>query len=479
MNNSLSMVKNLLWKFGERCGAQLIAFIVSLILARIIEPSLYGELAIVLALTTIMQVFIDNGLSSCLIQKKDSDDLDFSSVFYFNLLFSILLYLIVFFIAPYISNIYGTPLLTLYIRVLSLNVVVSSVKSIQQAYVSKHLIFKKFFFSTIIGTIIAAIVSIYMAYHGFGIWALIVNYLLNNFIDTLILWFTVKWRPQLTFSFTRLKSLLPFGITVFLTYFANSIYGEFRQLLIGKKYTSSDLAYYNRARQFPLLFVENINAAIDGVLFPTMSIVSNDKEEIKNITKSTIVTFTYIFAPLLLGLIAVSKPLILFLLTDKWSSCIPFIPIFCIIYLFQPMHTANKIAIKSMGKGDILIKQEIINDIVGILILIISANFGVYAIAIGYLISSTSDLFVNCYPNRRLINYGIFKQFADIIPVIIPAIVMAIIVYFIPSFGLPYFLVLIIKILVGIIIYVVISKLFKIQAYYDSLNIIKKLLNLS
>lgn len=476
MTNSLNTVKNLLWKFGERCGAQLISFIVSLILARIIEPALYGQLAIVLAFITIMQVFIDNGLSTCLIQKKDSDDIDFSSVFYFNLLLSVLLYLIIFISAPFISNFYDIPLLSLYIRVMSFNIIISSVKSVQQAYVSKNLIFKKFFFSTILGTIIAAIVSIYMAYHEFGIWALIVNYMLNNTIDTIILWFTVKWRPKKYFSISRLKTLLPFGFTVFLTYLTNSLYGEFRQLIIGKKYSNSDLAYYNRARQFPFLFVENINAAIDGVLFPTMSNVSDDRKEIKEITRSTIKISTYIFAPLLFGLIAISKPLIILLLTEKWSPCIPYIPLFCIIFLFQPLHMANKIAIKSMGKGNVLFKQEIINDVIGVLILLFVFKYGVYAIAVGYLISSFSDLIINCFPNRKLIKYGLINQLIDIAPTLLLGLLMCIIVYLIPTIGFSYLLTIIVKIIVGGVFYIGMSMIFHVQVFYDSINIVKKLL---
>ena len=203
--------KNFIWRFLERCGAQSITFIVSIVLARILEPEVFGLIALVTVFTTVMQVFIDSGLGNALIQKKHADDLDFSTVFYFNMVVCIFLYLIMFFFAPLIAHFYGMQDLVPIIRVLSLILIVSGVKNVQQAYVSRQLIFKKFFIATLGGTVCAAIVGLWMAYTGWGVWALVGQMLTNQIVGTIVLWGMVDWRPHLVFSIERLKKLLTYG----------------------------------------------------------------------------------------------------------------------------------------------------------------------------------------------------------------------------------------------------------------------------
>lgn len=266
-----SILKNFIWRFAERCGAQLVTFIVSIVLARILAPEDYGTIALVTVFTTILQVFVDSGLGTALIQKKDADDLDFSSVFYFNFAVCLILYLGMFIAAPFIAKFYNDVSLTPVVRVISLTIVMSGIKGIQQAYVSRHMMFKRFFFSTIGGTIFSAFFGIALAYAGFGVWALVAQQLSNTVIDTLILWLTVKWRPKLMFSWTRLKGLLKFGWKLLVSALLDTGYSNLRNLIIGKMYSSSDLAFYNQADKFPKVIVTNINTSIDSVLLPTMS----------------------------------------------------------------------------------------------------------------------------------------------------------------------------------------------------------------
>lgn len=241
-----SILKNFIWRFAERCGAQLVTFIVSIVLARILAPEDYGTIALVTVFTTILQVFVDSGLGTALIQKKDADDLDFSSVFFFNFTVCLILYLGMFIVAPFIAEFYNDASLTPVVRVISLTIVISGVKGIQQAYVSRHMLFKRFFFSTVGGTIFSAFLGIALAYAGFGVWALVAQQLSNTAIDTLILWLTVKWRPKRMFSWTRLKGLLKFGWKLLVSALLDTCYNNLRNLIIGKMYSSSDLAYYNQ-----------------------------------------------------------------------------------------------------------------------------------------------------------------------------------------------------------------------------------------
>ena len=340
MQSSNSTIYNFIWRFAERCGAQLVSFIVSIVLARILVPEDYGTIALVTVFTAILQVFVDSGLGTALIQKKEADDLDFSSVFYFNLVVCVILYIGMFVASPYIAAFYGDDTLTPIIRVLSLTIIISGVKGIQQAYVSRNMLFKRFFFSTIGGTIFSAILGISMAYAGFGVWALVVQQLSNTAIDTLILWITVKWRPKKLFSWSRLKVLLSFGWKLLVSSLLDTGYNNLRNLIIGKMYSSADLAFYNQGDKFPKVIVTNINTSIDSVLLPTMSNVQDDKERVKQMTRRAIKTSTYVMAPLMMGLAFCAEPIVSLVLTDKWLPCVPFLRIFCITYMFWPVHTA-------------------------------------------------------------------------------------------------------------------------------------------
>ena len=374
-----SVIGNFIWRFAERCGAQLVTFIVSIVLARILDPKDYGTIALVTVFTTILQVFVDSGLGTALIQKKNADDLDFSSVFYFNFIVCIILYVGMFIAAPYIALFYKDTTLTPVIRVISLTIVISGVKGIQQAYVSKNMLFKRFFFSTIGGTIFSAVLGIAMAYMGYGVWALVAQQLSNTAIDTLILWLTVKWRPKKMFSYERLKGLFSFGWKLLISSLLDTAYNNLRNLIIGKLYSSSDLAFYNQGEKFPKVIVMNINASIDSVLLPTMSIEQDNPERIKQMTRRAIKTSTYVMAPLMMGLAFCAEPIVRLVLTDKWIFCIPFLRIFCITYMFWPVHTANLNAINAMGRSDWFLRLEIIKKIVGLAILLSTMWFGVMA----------------------------------------------------------------------------------------------------
>ena len=432
-----SVIGNFIWRFAERCGAQLVTFIVSIVLARILDPKDYGTIALVTVFTTILQVFVDSGLGTALIQKKNADDLDFSSVFYFNFIVCIILYVGMFIAAPYIALFYKDTTLTPVIRVISLTIVISGVKGIQQAYVSKNMLFKRFFFSTIGGTIFSAVLGIAMAYMGYGVWALVAQQLSNTAIDTLILWLTVKWRPKKMFSYERLKGLFSFGWKLLISSLLDTAYNNLRNLIIGKLYSSSDLAFYNQGEKFPKVIVMNINASIDSVLLPTMSIEQDNPERIKQMTRRAIKTSTYVMAPLMMGLAFCAEPIVRLVLTDKWIFCIPFLRIFCITYMFWPVHTANLNAINAMGRSDWFLRLEIIKKIVGLAILLSTMWFGVMAMAYSLLLSSVLSQIINSWPNRKLLKYGYLEQVRDFAPGILLAVLMGICVHFVEYMSLP------------------------------------------
>ena len=478
MNNSEiknKTIPNFMWRFAERCGAQLVTFVVSIVLARLLEPSVYGTIALVTVFTTILQVFVDSGLGTALIQKKNADDLDFSSVFYFNFGMCIILYLVMFISAPYIARFYNDSSLTSVIRFISLTIVISGVKGIQQAYVSKNMLFKRFFFSTLGGTLISAIIGIIMAYMGFGVWALAVQQLSNTAIDTLILWVTVKWRPSKRFSIERLKSLFSFGWKLLCSSLLDTLYNNVRSLIIGKMYSASDLAYYNQGEKFPKFIVSNVNTSIDSVLLPTMSSAQDDRNRVKNMTRRAIKTSTYVMAPLMMGLAFCAEPVIKIILTDKWLLCIPFLRIFCITYMFYPVHTANLNAINALGRSDLFLKLEIAKKIVGITLLFSTIWFGVMAMAYSLLVSCVLNQIINSWPNKKLLNYGYLEQLKDILPGILLALFMGICVYFVSFLPISIYLILVIQVVLGATIYIGNSAILKLDAFEYLWNTVKEI----
>lgn len=468
-------IKNFIWRFAERCGAQGVSFIVSIVLARLLEPSVYGTIALVTVFTTILQVFVDSGLGTALIQKKDADDLDFSSVFYFNFTVCLVLYFGMFVSAPYIAKFYGDETLVPVIKVISLTLVISGVKNIQQAYVSRNMLFKRFFFSTIGGTIASAFVGIFMAYIGMGVWALVAQQLSNATIDTIILWVTVKWKPKRMFSWKRLKELLSYGWKLLVSALLETVYNNLRNLVIGKLYSSTDLAYYNQGDKFPKLIVTNINTSIDSVLLPTMASAQDDSARVKNMTRRAIKTSTYIMAPLMIGLAFCANTIVELVLTEKWLPCVPFLQIFCITYMFYPVHTANLNAIKAMGKSDIFLKLEIIKKIVGMALLLSTMWFGVMAMAYSLLVSCVLNQIINSWPNKKLLNYGYLEQLKDILPGILLALFMGICVYFVSFLPISIYLILVIQVVLGATIYIGISAILKLDAFEYLWNTVKEI----
>ena len=461
----------------ERCGAQLVSFVVSVVLARLLEPSLYGSIALVTAITTILQVFVDSGMANALIQKKDTDELDYSSVFYFNLVFCLLLYAGLFFAAPLIGSLYQDPGLTPVVRVLGITVVVSGVKNVQQAYVSKTMQFRRFFFATLGGTLLSAVVGIVMAYMGFGVWALVFQQLVNVTVNTAILWLTVGWRPKRMFSFPRLGVLVSYGWKLLASALLDTVYLKAYQFIIGLRYSESDLAFYNRGDQMPNLVVENINASIDSVLLPVLSAEQDHKGHVREMTRRAVKISTYIMLPLMTGLAVCAEPLIRLLLTAKWMPCVPYLQVFCMIYAFYPLHTANLNAIKAVGRSDLFLKLELIKKVLETAVLLLTMRYGVMAMALGQLFSATVSIVINAWPNRRLLDYSCLLQLRDILPALGLAALMGAVIWPVALLGLADWLTLLIQVPLGVLVYLLGSKIMRVDSFGYVLSIAGKLLH--
>lgn len=460
----------------ERGGTQGIQFIVQIVLARLLSPEEYGIIAIVMVFILLANVFVESGFNTALIQKKDADEVDFSSVLYLSLGVATILYGIIFITAPFVASFYNQPILVKVLRVLSITLFIGAFNSIQNAFIARNMLFKKLFASSLGAVTISGIVGVIAAYSGLGVWALVLQQLTSQLAVAIILWFTVKWRPHLTFSMTRLKSLFSYGSKLLASGLLDTLYRNLRTLIIGRMYTPSMLGYYNRGQQFPQLIVSNINGSIQSVMLPALSAHQDDRKRVKEMMRRAIVSSSFLIFPMMVGMAVVAEPLVQIVLTDKWLPAVPFLQIACFTFALMPIHTANLQAINAMGRSDIFLRLEIIKKIMGLIVLGVSLPFGVYAIALGGVFSGLIGTFINAYPNKELLNYSYKEQWLDIMPSLLISLIMGGIVYLFNFLSFPAWQILILQIVSGGVIYILLAKIFKIESFTYLVGTMKQLI---
>ena len=469
-------VSGILWKFGENGLNQIIQFVLSIVLARLLLPEDYGLIALVTVFITLCDKLVVSGFATSLIQKKDADGKDFSTVFWFSLGMSLALYALLYFGAPLIADFYNTydrENLIAVIRVMGLQVIMVAVNSVQSAYVSKTMQFKRFFWSNLGGTVLSAVVGILMALRGFGVWALVAQYLVKMLGSMCVLWFTVKWRPTLDFSVQRFKALFAYGWKIFAASIIKVLYNDLRSLVIGKFYAPTDLAYYNRGQSFPQIIDSNITGTIDSVFFPTMSHAQSSKETMLAMLRRTVQVSMFILTPLLFGLAAVAKPLVLVLLTEKWLPCVFYLQILSLSFALSPLEIENLQAIKAAGRSDIVLKLEIVKRTLGTVLLFAAVPFGVEWIAVSLLIGNVLSAFINAFPNRKLLGYSYRQQLADILPPLVLSAGMYGSVWLVSLISLPPFAALCLQIVVGMGAYILLAAITRNKSFLYILQMLK------
>ncbi len=454
-----------LWSFAEKIGVQLVSFVVSILLARLLVPDDYGIVAIVWVFISLAQVFVRKGLGMALIQKKDADSLDFASVFWVSLVMSLGLYGLLYVGAPPLARWYGMPLLSPVLRVMGLRLVFLAFNSVQIAKVSRDMDFKKFFYSTLSGTVLSAVVGIAMAWKGFGVWALVAQEMVNILAGTIVMLFTIDWHPELRFSAARMKSLFSYGWKVQAASLLDALYENFQSLYVGKIYPARELAFYNRGKQFPQLVVDNVNASVETVMFPVISAVQDDREALKQTTRQTMKISSYIATPVLVGIAAVAEPLVTVLMTEKWLPCVPFLQVLCMDYALTPLQYANQQAVYAVGRSDINLKLNVLKKVYGFLAILIFTRVSILALCWAVLSTGVFTLLINMLPNRKLLNYGVLEQFRDILPNWLLSGTMFLLVRLVALLQLPEALELLAMILVGISSYVLLSVVFRVDSF--------------
>lgn len=469
-----SIVSNLIWKFSEKIGIQLVNIVIQIILARILLPEDYASVAIIMVFVLLANLIVQSGFGSALVQKEYVDSKDFSSVFYLCLFFAILLYAVIFICAPIIASFYGLNNLTELLRVQAVILFPCAINTVQVAYLSRNMNFSKNFIASIIANILSGVIGVGFAYAGFGIWSLIACNVSNQVFLTMLLWYLVKWRPTLEFSLKRLKFLFVFGWKLLVSSVLSMFYSNIQTLVIGKAFTPSLLGYYNRGELLGSTVMSSVNNAISSVMLPALSKYQNDIVKFKQIYRRTLTLDCFFSFPIMFGLASVAEPLIVLMFTEKWLPAVPFMIMICIARAFDPIHVTNLEAILAVGKSDITLKLEIIKKTIGVILMIMTYSINIYVFVFSNIILALLSTIINSYPNMITFNYSVKQQLKDICPYLLNALVMFMATFSITFLDLNYWLMIIIQICIGVITYVSGCVLFKFEAFYFVLDKIKE-----
>lgn len=466
-------IRSFLWKFFERSSVQVVQFVITIILARILLPSEYGIIALIMVFISISQVIVDGGFNTALIQKKQTDNVDFSTIFYFGLFMALIMYGVLYFTAPFIASYYKQPDLIPVIRVMACVLFFQSIVAVQNAYVARNLLFRKLFICSLVSVLLSGIVGVFMAYHGYGVWALVAQMLVSQGTLAIIMWIVLGWRPQLVFSKERLKTLLDYGWKILTANFIVSVFVNIRKLIIGRFYSPASLAYFDRGEQIPNIIMTNIQTSVQTVMFPIFAKEQDNRIRVKQMLRRTIKMNCFIIHPLMILLIVVAKPLVLLLLTEKWLPAVPFLQIFCVANLFRPITFPNFEAIKALGYSNIALRLEIIKKIVDVALLVTAVFLGIYAIAWSIVAYDFICVFINLQPCKKLLDYSIPEQVRDTIPTLLFSLLAGAIVYWIQLINMPLLLILLLQFFTGAGLYILLCFLFKEESYRYVLDIIK------
>ena len=453
------------WKFAERSSSQGVTFLISVILARLLMPQEYGLVAMINIFIVFANVFVTSGFTASLIQKKDADELVFSTILYCTLTMSVLMYGIIYLCAPAIAAFYNMPDLVILTRVYSLSLILTSYQTIQQAYVSRHMLFKKTFVSTFCGNIISGIIGIVLAYSGLGVWALIGQYISNILINMFTLMYIIPWKPQMIFSLARAKGLMSYGSKILMSQLVSVTYKELSQLIIGKMYTPADLGLYNRGSHLPKLVNTNMDITIRSVLFPAMSNHSDNPERVKQLLRRGIRTSSYLAFFFLTLLATASEPIVKILLTDKWIESVPYMQIFCIYYMFLVISGYNVQAVKAIGKSNEVLKLEVFKKPLFLIVVFLAAQHSIMAVALVSPLNALYAMAMNMGPSRRCLGYSFKEQMSDLQASSLLALAVFVATWPFTLLNMNEFLVMFLQLIVGFMVFIGLSKIFKVDSY--------------
>lgn len=469
----------LFWTFTEVISNQGVQFVIQIFLARLILPEEFGLIGMITVFIAISNSIIDSGFSNALIREKEVNQHDYSTVFYFNLITSIVVYVILYFSSPTISVFFAQPKLSLILRVLAITIIINAFGIIPRAILTRKINFKAQMIINISSSIVSGFIAIVLAYKGFGIWSLVFRTIIMQFIQVVMLSIINRWRPSFVFSKNSFEKLFGFGWKILVSGLIDTIYNNLYYMVIGKMYSASDLGYYTNAQKLRDIAATSISTAVQKVSYPVLSCMQNEEEVLKNMYKKIIKSSVYITFPVMFGLAIVAKPLILLLFGDNWSQSIIYFQILCLAGMLYPLHAINLNILQVKGRSDLFLKLEILKKCVAITLIAISifSKWGIIGLIWMKVVSSVIAFFINSYYSKSIIGYSTLNQIRDILPVLIITLFMGITTYFIGTFVPDYnFIKILIQISFGSAFFIVTSYMFKIEEFFSILDIMKKMI---
>lgn len=424
----------IIWSFVDNLSRQGIVFIFGIILARLLTPYEFGLIGMTAIFLALSEGFVDSGFGQALIRKKECTDEDYSTVFYYNLLVSILLYVILFFSAGLISDFYNKPELKLLVRILSLGLLIKAFSLIQLIILIKAINFKLQTKITIISSLTSGIFGILLAYHGYGVWSLVFKMLLSFTITSLLLWILNSWKPKLVFSMKSFKELFSFGYKLLLSGSLNKIYKNIFYVIIGKYFTATDLGYYTKADQFNAIASENITIVFQRVSFPLLATIQDDISRLRLTYSKIIKSIMIIVFCLLIGMASMSDNIILLLLGERWLPSAVYLQLLCFVGIFQPLQAINQNILKVLGFSGIVLKLDIIKKIIVIPVILVGIFYGIKIMIFGMILHALVAYLIDSYYSGKFINYPTQQQIRDILPSFTIALVTGIFVYLIGAY---------------------------------------------
>lgn len=470
-------IRGVLWAAIDKFAIQVGSFVISIILARLLLPSDYGMLGMLSIFIAVSNTFINSGMGSGLIQKQERTNADFSTVFIFNLAVSLVFYIVLYITAPYIANFYNTPMLVPLTRVVSLTLIINSFAIVQRTRLIIKVDFKSLAKVNAVSVIISGLIAIYFAFKGLGVWALVIQTITQSIIAVIILWIINRWKPQLVFSKKSFKDLFGFGSKLLLAGLYATSLNEAYNIAIGKKYSSSDLGYYDRAKSYADMSAGTVTSILQQVTYPILASLQNERERMISIYSRLIRMTAFFIIPAMTLLSLLAKPFVSVLLGENWLSVVVLLQWIAFARIVTPISAVNMNILNAVGRSDLFLKVDLAKFPIIVLVMIITIPIGVKAIVIGYVITSLISFFINAYMPGKLFGYGAFSQLRDITPMIIATGIMAIFVYIVGLILRSDILHLIFGGIVGLITYGGVAFLLKIDEVKEVKDLFKQIIN--
>lgn len=473
-NLKAKATRGLFWSSVDRFSSQGISFVFSIFLARILDISDYGIVAMIVVFMAVAQAFVDSGFSSALIRKPDLNEEDKSTAFYFNIVVGLTCYGILFIVSPLIADFYDEPLLSPIIRVTGLSIIFNSLCVVQRALFTIAVDFKTQAIISLACTVISGVVGLVMAYNGYGVWALVGQSTISTFLNFVLLWLCSRWRPVTGFSKASFRYLFNFGSKLLASGLLDTLYNNAYPIVIGKFYNSAQLGLYSRAQGYASLPSSNITGILQRVTFPVLSLMQDDDQKLANNYRRLLRMSAFVVFPLMIGLAAIADPLIRVLITSKWAGCIIYLQIICFGMMLYPIHALNLNLLQVKGRSDLFLRLEILKKIIGVCALCITIPFGITAMCIGLVVVSVVALYINTYYTGKLLSLGFLMQIKDLVPFFILSMLVGLLMYYVPISINNDLYRLVSGGLIGIVSYVGLAALFRIKEFNELINLIRK-----